>query len=188
VVGIDRDTEGNVVVHAPAATATFAASSPKISVTMPLAWIVRGYVLAGKRMEDRLVDSASGNAVDVSIALFELGNWFVSLVERRPDLAGNADVRALTFLRNRKHHHWAAAVYYDKAGTGEWRWFTADVLPEPRRSDYSPDPDGQRRYLTHLDRGGESMYRQQLAQRPVREVFHRLEPVIIALAPDADLH
>lgn len=202
--GVEVDEDGNITVHAPPATVTATAPSPtigvsvpvppatvraggtapKISITVPLALMVRGYVHAHRRLEERLAE-APKDAWDTSISLFEVGNWLVSLAERC-DLRGNVDLRALTFLRNRKHHHWAAAVYFD-ATTNAWRWCTPDVLPEPRRSAYPAGPTGQRAYEKHLDRKGETVYRAQLAERPITDVFRRLEPIITALAPDADL-
>jgi hypothetical protein len=179
---MSSDEPKNVVVMGVAASAKAIALPPKISVTMPLAKMVRGYVLAHRRLEEVVGAYAS-------IPLFEIGHWLVSISDRKDiveEFRKDADVRALRFLRNRIHHHYAAAVFIDP-DTQEWRWYRAEVLPEPAREEYSEDERGQRAYEQHLDRKGEGFYRRQLEEQPMLDVFRRLEPLVIALAPDADL-
>jgi hypothetical protein len=172
----------DVTVPGAQATAKAIALPGKISVTMPLAKMVRGYVLAHRRLEEVAGAYAS-------IPLFEIGHWLVSMSDRKDIAEGfreDPDVRALRFLRNRIHHHYAAAVFIDP-DTQEWRWYRAEVLPEPAREEYSEDERGEQAYEKHLDRKGEGFYRRQLEEQPMLDVFRRLEPLVIALAPDADL-
>ncbi len=156
----------DIVVTAPPATATFSAGAPKITVTMPLEIMVRGFVLAVRRYEAAV---AGDNAVDVYIALFEAFAWFDSLDERSK-LANTDEGRAMRFVRQRTHHQWAAAAH---PAIGGWRWFKLEILP-------SADP-------RHPSPAGERLYRKVLEQRPVIDALRRVEVAVRKLAPNAEL-
>jgi hypothetical protein len=157
---------GDITIQAPRATATFRGGTPKITVTMPLEIMVRGFVLAVRRYEAAV---AGEHAVDVYIALFEAFAWFDSLDERS-QLSGTDEGRAMRFARQRTHHQWAAAAH---PAIGGWRWFKLDILP-------SADPK-------HPSLAGERLYRKVLEQRPVIDALRRVEVAVRKLAPDAEL-
>ena len=158
----------NITIQVPAARATFSTGTPKITVTMPLALMVRGFVLAVRRYEAAVTKQLFA---DVHISLFEAFAWLDSLDERS-NLAGTLEVRAIRFVRQRTHHQWAAATYADPA-TGGWRWFKLETLP-------SADPN-------YPSPAGERLYRAALEGRPVIDTLKRVEAEVRKLAPDADL-
>jgi hypothetical protein len=163
--------EDVTTIHAPAAEARAVVNPVKLSVTMPLAWMVRGYVLAVRRLTAASTRS-TGNARDLAIAVFEAINWLDSLADRCK-LRGDVKVQALTFARHRTHHQWAAAMYYDSA-TQDWRWYRVEILP------LAENPKHQSQSL-------EPFYVQHLAERRVFDVFKHIENVVLSVAPDADL-
>jgi hypothetical protein len=137
------------------------------TVQMGLEPMVRGYVLAVRRLEYAV---NGPRADDVYIALFEASNWLVSIAARTQ--LENDDEEAVRLARNRTHHQWASAVQQDASGA--WTWRPLENLPTPEEAKY---------------RGAtlEPKYRTQLANKPVIEVFRRLQPQIEALAPGTDL-
>jgi hypothetical protein len=158
----------SVVVPVPAGGATASGGIAKITVTMPLALMVRGFVLAVRRYEAAV---PAEKASDVHIAMFEAFAWLDSMDERAR-LAGTVEIRAMRFVRQRTHHQWAAATFPDQA-IGGWRWYKLELLP-------LGDPN-------YSDKKGERVYRRVLEERPVLDTLKRVEAVLRKLAPDADL-
>ena|SRR5947209_5417065 len=170
---MDRSKE--VIVEVPSAVARLVGGIHKITVTMPLDWMVTGYLRAARRVEEAA--SVSGeNARDLCIALFEATNWLDSLHERLilhgnlQGLEGNVHVKALNLVRDRTHHAFGAAVYFDQVA-GEWRWYKVSILP-------AADPG-------YENEKGERKYEELLAEKPVRAVFERIDKAVRALAPGA---
>lgn len=134
----------SVTVQAPPATARFSVGTPRIEVTLPVDWMVKGF----ERALDRLRDAAAApdhiTARDVSIALFEVCSWLDSLNDRFPQLKGSPHIRALLFVRNRTHHNFASALYSDPQ-TAEWSWYGPEVFPIPKNPNHL-NPRGQRAY------------------------------------------
>jgi hypothetical protein len=142
--------------------------SIRAAVLMNIAVLVRGYVLALRRLHDAVTES---HANDIYVALFEASNWLDSISERDAGLNSRAELQAVKFVRNRTHHQWASAVQLQDE---EWRWRPLENLPVP------DDPK-------HRNAKLEPLYERHLAGRPVVDVFDGLEPHVTALAPDADL-
>jgi hypothetical protein len=158
----------SVVVPVPAAAGLATAGIAKVTITMPLAVMVRGFVKAVRSYEAAV---AAEHAWDVHIAMFETFAWLDSL-DKRCGLAGTVEIRAMRFARQRTHHLYAAPIYPDQA-IGGWRWYKLELLPlaDPN----FPDPKGER------------IYRAVLEDRPVVDALRRAEAVVRKLAPDADL-
>lgn len=168
---------------AGAGVATFSGGGAvSIALSMPLPWMVEGFVRAVRRFE-RADSHECVDPKDACIPLFEALSWLYAINETHKPacLVGNSDVRALRFVRNRQHHHNAAPVRKGKTAD-QWIWHTAETFPEPRRDSYADDEKGTAAYESHLDKKGERVYRELLADRPVREVLHRLEKTVRALA------
>jgi hypothetical protein len=160
------DEDPREIVKAGAATARFSAGAARISVTLPYAWMIRGYVHAVRRY-----DAASQtNARDLCIALFEATTWLDSL-RQRGGLTCDDDLAALQYVRIRTHHQWAAAVYFDRE-QGTWVWYPASNFPSPNERQHPKL---------------EARYERRLAGKPVRDVLSRIEARVIALDPDAEL-
>ena len=157
------------------ATATAAAEAlvgtPRVSVTLPIEWMVRGFLKAAQRF-DEAEAASSGDARDGCIALFEAGNWIASLSDRVP-LKGDAIVQGFIFARHRTHHHYAAAVYFDDA-TNAWTWYPESNLPLP---------EDEKDRSANL----QPFYERHLAEMPVRNVLRHIEKLVTTLAPNADL-
>ncbi len=139
--------------------------APRVVLTLPLGCMIRGYVQAVRRFEAAASESPEA-AWDVYAALFEASHWIDSLASRT-DLASDAQVQAFRFVRHRTHHHFSAAVFFDEAST-EWTWGPAANMPLPE------DPKYRQEKL-------ERPYEQLLAGRPVREVMHHIEKLVVAL-------
>jgi hypothetical protein len=114
-----------VVVAPPALVHARAVHAPRVVLTMPLDWVAHGFVGATRRVSAAPVarrtkeheePGAGTNPMEASIALFEASTWIDSLIEQRPDFAGDPRVRALVFVRQRIHHNWAAAIRFDPEG------------------------------------------------------------------------
>jgi hypothetical protein len=75
---------GNTVIQGVPATATASVGIPKITVTMPLALMVRGFVLAVRRYEAAV---AAHEAADAHIAMFEISNWLDHTQGKGPPVA-----------------------------------------------------------------------------------------------------
>lgn len=101
----------------------------KVTVTMPADWLARGYVKAVARFRDAAATSPTCTSRDVSIPLHEAATWLDSLKERVP-LHRDGHFQGFICARNRTHHSFAAAVYYDEP-SGDWMWQPLAVLPEP---------------------------------------------------------
>lgn len=136
---------------------------------MGIAPMVRGYVLAVRRLRDGVNRS---HANDIYIALFEATNWLDSLGERDAGLNSREEVQAIKFIRNRTHHQWASAVQNQD---GHWRWRPLDNLPVPENP-------------KHRNARSEPLYIRHLADKPVTEAFDVVQPRVVALAPDVDLN
>jgi hypothetical protein len=162
----------SITVYARPAHARAIGGVAKISITMPLAWLARGYVLAVRRFSEAAATSPKTTSRDVSIALHEAATWIDSLKGRLP-LAQDAHVQGFVCARNRTHHSFAAAVYFDQA-FDDWMWQPLEVLPEPSDAAHR-NPKLCRCYSAHLER------------RPVRNVLERIEREVLNLVPDVDL-
>lgn len=130
------------------------------SVAVP----VKGFVLALNRLRE-----VAGSATDpdaVYIYVFETANWVASFSDNAR-LSGDSDVQAVSFVRNRNDHHWASVTFFDESHE-KWVWRPASQMPE-----HPKYPDEKLKRL----------YKAQLENRPVLEVFERLEPKILSLAP-----
>jgi hypothetical protein len=167
---VQRDEQGNVTVHAAPAAAVASFPAPKLTMTMPLEWVARGYVLAVRRF-DAAAAASQSNARDVCISLHEAATWMDSLKEARAcgELQADARVKGFTCARNRTHHGFAAAVYFD-AGRRDWFWQPLDVLPEPTDPKHL-NPKLCRCYAAHLER------------RPVGEVLAFVERAVLQAVP-----
>jgi hypothetical protein len=86
----------------------------------------------------------------------------------------------LRFVRNRQHHHKAAPVRRG-AGVDRWVWHRVETFPVPKRADYVAGEKGDSAYEMHLDRKGERVYRDLLADKSVGEVLGRLQQLVSAL-------
>jgi hypothetical protein len=144
---------------------------------MPLDWVAHGFVGATRRVlaaqvarrtKEREGRGAGTNPMEASIALFEASTWMDSLIEQRPDFAGDPRVRALVFVPRRLHHNWAAAIRFD-IEQKSYVWIPASNYPLPRR-ETDCNPEGERRYS------------ELLAGRPIMDVLLHLEKRVIALA------
>jgi hypothetical protein len=144
------------------------AGSMRAAVLMNIAPMVRGYVLANRRLHSAVTRS---DAPDLYIALFEIVNWLDSLSERDKSLNSRNEVQAVKLPRNRTHHQWASAV---QNTAGVWTWRPLENLPLPE------EPKNRNEKL-------EPIYQRHLEGKPVVDVFDRLEPFVVALAPDVDL-
>jgi hypothetical protein len=140
-------------------------------VRMGTATMVRGYVLATRRLRDAVDRS---HPEDIYIALFEATNLLDSLSEEpiseEPRLNSRGEVQAIKLLRNRTHHQWASAVR--RHDDGNWRWRPLGELafdPEYKNEKLKPS------------------YKRHLEGKPVVETFRQLEPHVTALAPNVDL-
>jgi hypothetical protein len=127
--------------------------------------------LTSRAAQEREAREAGANPMEASIALFEASTWMDSLIEQRPDFAGDPRVRALVFVRQRIHHNWAAAIRFDVEQTS-YVWIPASNYPEPRKR-------------RDRNREGERRYSEFLAGRPIMEVLLHLEKRVIALAREA---
>jgi hypothetical protein len=144
------------------------ASPISATVQMGLQPMVRGYVLANRRLHNAVERS---HAFDIYAALFEVSHWIDSLSERDTGLNGRDQVQAVKFARNRSHHEWASAV---QNTAEEWTWRPLENLPIPEKS-------------FHRNAKLEPIYQQHLEGTRVVDVFDQLEPFVVALAADADL-
>jgi hypothetical protein len=149
-------------------------------MTLPVEWVIRGFVRAIGRVreaeEARRLDEASGRtstARDATIALAEASTWLDILIVQFPELRDNEHVLVLQFVRERTHHHWAGAIYFDRDRSA-YVWYPEENLPLPREQKYRKDTRRQG-------------YVRLLEGRPVDEVLAQLERRVIALAPNADL-
>src|SRR4051794_24085654 len=117
---------------------------PRVSVTAPLDWLVRGLAQAVDRFRENASRSLSSGE-DVAIPLFEALHWSQALREQlgKSGQASDPSLDALRFVRNRTHHHAAAAMYPDSANAC-WCWYPSGTLPpgDPKRA----DPKGERLY------------------------------------------
>jgi hypothetical protein len=142
--------------------------SIRAAVLMNIAVLVRGYVLAIRRLRDAIERS---HPPDIYAGLFEASNWLDSLSERDAGINSRADLQAVKFVRNRTHHQWASAV---QLKDGVWQWRPPENLPLP------DDP-------RHRNEKLEPGYQRHLADKPLIDVFDSLESYVTALAPDTDL-
>jgi hypothetical protein len=145
---------------------------------MPLEWVVQGYAGAVRRFHDAEGSRRAAEANEIpstareaSIALFEASTWIDSLIEQLPDFAGDPRVRAFVFVRQRIHHNWAAAIFFDP-DKSTYVWRPESNFPIPREERHR-NPKGERRYA------------ELLAGRPVHDVVLHLERRVIALAAKA---
>ena len=143
---------------------------PRISVAMPLDWMVRGYARAVRRFDEAAVAS-SDDARDGSIALFEASKWIDSLGDRAK-IRDDEMVQGLRFVRHRTHHHFADAVYFDPANNA-WSWKPESNLPLPTKERHRGEK--------------QKPFYEKLAGKPVRDVLADVERLVVALAPTADL-
>jgi hypothetical protein len=137
--------------------------SVELTVEKDIAVQVHGYLSARRRLADAIA-AGEGDVVanDVYSALVETCEWVATLA-KRSRLMGDADADAVTFARDRHHHHAASTAQFVN---GRWEWRPAAVLPlDPKH------PGVARRRC----------YEQQLEQKPLLEVFGRLEPKIRCL-------
>jgi hypothetical protein len=146
-----------------------AAVTVSLVVLKDTAVAVHGYVLPVRRLA-AAAEANPSNPGDVYIALFEAMNWLVSIADRC-SLRGNADVQAVTLARHRTHHASASAIQQLDPPSGIWSWRPLESLP------YDPK---------YRSEGLEPSYSNRLADEPMLEVFRRLEPVMLALAPTAN--
>ena len=155
--------------------------TPHVFVSAQRDWLIEGYRQALERFT-AAADTEGAPTEATFCPLFEALNWAVSIqdyekAKGRP--LKQPVVRALRFVRNRVHHHWAAALDLRKfevsSGAGplrltgwtfEWFWRPPEGLP-PGRS------------------GGEQQYRELLAGKPVREALEAFEKLLSAHEPDA---
>jgi hypothetical protein len=100
----------DVTVHEQTATFVLSADAPRVSITMPVEWMLTGFHRALDRLRRAAGETSAETARDVSIALFEVSSWLDSLNDRFPQLKGSPHVRALLFARNRTHHQFAEPV------------------------------------------------------------------------------
>ena len=163
-----ESTDG--VVSVPAGMAMASVDVPRVVLTLPMPWTIRGYVQAVRRFEAAASESPEA-ARDVYIALFEACHWIDSLAERT-ELSSDAKVRAFQFVRNRSHHVFATAVSFDQA-SNEWMWGSVANMPLP---------DNPR----HRQEGLEQLYEHVLAGKPVRDVLRHIEKLVVALDPTED--
>jgi hypothetical protein len=148
---------------------------------------VRGYLKAVERLH-AAGSNPPDHADDFFAALFEAANWFASIVEQQLKLAAlleeeagdsiraaweDTDADAVIFARNRMYHHWASVAEYDAGASEHWTWRPAELLPEP-------DPR-----FAKKDAERKPAYDSQLGGRPVMDVFDRLSPRVVSLAPHA---
>jgi hypothetical protein len=127
----------------------------------------KGYFAAVERLR-QAVPHGSEEPDDVYIALTEAVSWLWIIANATGNLGENKDAMAVTFARNRSDHHLASMTYFDEdIGTQFWR-------PETQL----PDPPN------YPSKETKELYRQRLANKPVLEVFDRLEPVVAALTPN----
>ncbi len=142
--------------------------------TAPLEWLVEGYNEASERFGGAASDS-DPSGKDKFKSLFEALNWAVSIDDylkakkiERPDA-----FVALRFVRNRVHHHWAAALERrDLPGITQaihgqsrivrgsffdWSWLSISDLP-----------DGE-------NDKGEALYESLLAEKPVRAALDEIK-------------
>jgi hypothetical protein len=134
--------------------------------------------------ELRFVTAANqGGSTETFIALFEALNWAVALDDRagkhwtpegkplgwewREKVRGAEIMRGVRFARNHVHHQWSDALEATPGAQlprvlpfplGEWRWRSANELPEP----------------TQPDREGEAVYQDQLQGQPARITLQQL--------------
>jgi hypothetical protein len=142
-----------------------------------------GYAQATSRFHEAV---KTRDATAAFIPLFEALNWAVALDDRAakhwvPDgkplgftwreRVRDAEVmRGIRFVRNSVHHQWSDALVLDERGMSfpmtfplvffEWRWRTADDLPEPE--------NGRR------DDAGKEVYRGMLEGKPARTTLETL--------------
>jgi hypothetical protein len=159
------------------------ASSPVVvALSMPLDWMAEGFLHAVRRFEEADLPGTV-ETKDACIPLFDALSWLWAIDETHAPatLAGNSDVRALRFVRNRQHHHKAAPIRRGQ-DVDQWIWHGAGTIPQPRRDEYGGGKEGQRVYEIHLDKKGQGVYTRQLADTPVRDVLNRLAQLIGPLA------
>jgi hypothetical protein len=159
----------DATIRPPAAAAKLGAQPLKVTVTMPLAWMVRGLLEAIDRF-DQAAATSSTNAERPSIALFEVSNWLDSICQRPSELRGDRHIRAFRYVRQRTHHGWASAIEYDPARS-TWAWRRHEILP-------APDPGREKPKL-------ERLYTDLLAERPVGDVLERLRKRVGSLPQNA---
>jgi hypothetical protein len=153
-----------------------------VALAMPLPWMAEGFLRAVRRFDEADVPGAV-EAKDACIPLFEALSWLDAINETHepPALKGNSDVRALRFIRNRQHHHKAAPIRRGE-GVDSWVWLGAASIPRPSRSDYPEGEKGDDRYRRDLDKKGEGIYIDRLADKSVKDVLTRLAQRIGPLA------
>jgi hypothetical protein len=142
--------------------------SDSISASVSKSIVVpkKAYAAAVERLA--LASADQGLADEAFAALAEATNWLVSLTDQT-DLAGDMDVQAVTFARNRAHHHWASVAYFDKERDA-LMWRPATQLPVPQNERFR-------------DEKRQPVYEERLSQRPVLEVFERLRAIVAKAAP-----
>lgn len=152
-------------VEVQPAGATLDAPRASIALSMPLAWQLRGLVLATERARDAVTRSRS-NTRDVCIAIAETGNWLYSITDAKPALKGILEVAALLYARHRMQHQRAAPVHWDSASSA-WVWSSAESIP--------PDLNGRG------ERFGRA-YKQRAEGRPVVRTLERVVEAVGAVA------
>lgn len=137
----------------------------KATLRIPINWMIRGFELAVARLRDAATPPHEpGNARDLAVAFFEVGNWLDALRDRFPMLAGSPHVKAVLFARNRTHHNFASCLCFDKE-RGEWKWHPVAVFPVPE------DPK-------HANKKGERAYERVAAHRPLVAVLREVEQAV----------
>jgi hypothetical protein len=152
-----------------------------VALAMPLPWMAEGFLRAVLHFEDAdllgVVETKDG-----CIPLFEALSWLHAIIGiyAPPIIEDNSDVRALRFIRNRQHHHKAAPIRRGQ-DVDQFIWASAATIPEPRRDAYDEGEEGQQEYERHLDKKGERVYSNQLADKPVSKTLQRLARRIATL-------
>jgi hypothetical protein len=94
-----------------------------------------------------------------------------TVTARVRDLRGDPYVRAFRFARQRIHHHWAAAIFFDQ-NQRAYVWYPESSFPVPVDERF-------------VNAEGASRYAELFAERPVRDVLARLEERVTGLGPRA---